>query len=156
MALILLGLNHRTSPLDVRERHSNPFICQREEVARIRVLLAKQQPDLALKRLEPVLHRATTGKRWGHVIEIQLLQALAHRMCDEETQALDVLSEAVRLAEPEGYIRSFADEGVPMKALLSQLREQQRQAGPTPYLDTLLDAFPEQGKAQKRLSKRRG
>jgi hypothetical protein len=39
--------------------------------------LKKKQPDLALRRLEPVLQRATAGKRWGHVIEIRLLQALS-------------------------------------------------------------------------------
>jgi LuxR family maltose regulon positive regulatory protein len=81
------------------------------------------------------------------------LQALAYHIHEEETQALAALSEAVRLAEPEGYVRSFIDEGLPMKALLSRLREQQRQAGPTPYIDTLLSAFPQQGKAQERQPK---
>ena len=81
---------------------------EREEVARVRVLLAKDQPALALQRLEPVLQRATTGQRWGHVIEMRLLQALAYQMLQEETQALDALSEAVRLGEPEGYIRSLS------------------------------------------------
>jgi LuxR family maltose regulon positive regulatory protein len=84
------------------------------------------------------------------VIEIRLLQALAHQMLYQQTQALDALSEAVRLAEPEGYIRSFVDEGVPMAALLSQLREQQHKDGPTtPYLDKLLVAFPQQSKVQE-------
>ena|GEM_PF-1431262 len=141
--------------LDVRERHSNPLVCEREEVACVRVLLAKQQPNPALERLEPVLRRATTGQRWGHVIEMRLLQALAYRMSQQETQALDALSEALRLAEPEGYLRSFVDEGASMAALLSLLREQQRKAGPTPYLDTLLAAFQEPSKAQKRPQKRR-
>jgi len=91
-----------------------------------------------------VLARATAGKRWGHVIEIRLLQALAHQMHQEEIQALFALSEAVRLGEPEGYIRSFVDEGASMAALLAKLREEQRKHGPTPYLDTLLAAFPRQ------------
>ncbi len=141
--------------LDMSERHGTPFAREREEVARARVLLARAQPRLALQRLEPVQQRATQGQRWGHVIEIRLLQALAHQMLQEETQALSALSKAIRLAEPEGYIRSFVDEGVPMVALLSQLREQQRQAGPTPYLDILLDAFQERSKAQKHPSKKR-
>src|SRR5206468_9068672 len=104
----------------------------------------KDLPSLALQRLEPGLQRATTAQRWGHVIEIRLLQALAYQMCHQETQALSALSEAVRLSEPEGYIRSFVDEGAPMAALLSRLQEQRREAGPTPYLDTLLAAFPQQ------------
>ena len=91
---------------------------------------------------------SNTGKRWGHVIEIRLLQALAYQMRQEETQALNALSEAVRLAEPEGYIRSFVDEGTPMEALLYQLRKRQRKHGPTPYLDTLLAAFQQESRAK--------
>ncbi len=135
--------------LDMKKRHGNPFIHEREDVARIRVLLAQAQPDIALQRLESVLQRATTGQRWGHVIEIRLLQALAYQMCRKETQALAALSEAVRLAEPEGYIRSFVDEGPPMAVLLSRLRGLQHKQRPTPYLDTLLAAFPQRSKAQK-------
>jgi LuxR family maltose regulon positive regulatory protein len=80
---------------------------------------------------------------------MRLLQALAYQMHQEEMQALSVLSEAVRLAEPENYIRSFVDEGTSMAALLAKLREQQCKHGPTPYLDTLLTAFPQQRKGQK-------
>jgi LuxR family maltose regulon positive regulatory protein len=132
--------------LDLAERQGSPFVREREEVACVRVLLAMTHPTAALERLEPVLQRATAGQRWGHVIEIRQLQALAHLMCHEETQALDVLCEAVRLAEPEGYIRCFVDEGASMAALLSRLREKQRPSGKTPYLDTVLAAFSQQNK----------
>jgi LuxR family maltose regulon positive regulatory protein len=139
--------------LDLRARHGTAFAHEREEVACGRVLLAQNQPALALQQLEPVLQRAVKGQRWGHVIEMQFLQALAYQMCHEETQALDALLQAVRLAEPEGYIRSFVDEGAPMAALLSKLRQEQGKAGPTPYLDTVLAAFPQQNNVQKRQSK---
>jgi LuxR family maltose regulon positive regulatory protein len=88
------------------------------------------------------------------VIEIRQLQALAYQMCHKETQALDALSEAVRLAEPEGYICRFVDEGDPMAALLSRLREKQRSSGPTPYLDTVLAAFAQHNKTHEQQSKR--
>jgi LuxR family maltose regulon positive regulatory protein len=140
--------------LGVEERHGTPFAREREEVAYVRVLLATARQDLALERLESVLVRATTAQRWGHVIEVRLLQALAYHMHQEETLALSALSEAVRLAEPEGYICSFVDEGVLMVALLSQLREEQCEAGPTPYLDTLLAAFPRRGATHKPQLKR--
>jgi len=140
--------------LDIRGRHSNPFVHEREEVARMRILLANDQPDLVLKRLECVLQRATTGQRWSHVIEIRLLQALAHQMCQQERQALDVLAEAVRLAEPEGYIRSFVDEGALMAALLNRLQEEQCKDGPTPYLDKVLAAFPQQSEEHQHQLKR--
>jgi LuxR family maltose regulon positive regulatory protein len=129
-------------------QYRSPFIHERKEVAHVRILLAKALPVLALKHLEPALQRATAGKRWGHVIEIRLLQALAYQMCQEETQALSALSEAIRLGEPEGYIRSFVDEGAPMQALLSQLRKRDHEHGPTPYLDKLLAVFQQEHKPE--------
>ncbi len=48
----------------------------------------------------------------------------------------------MHLAEPEGYIRSFVDEGTPIETLLSFLRTQEQKQGPTPYLDTVLASFP--------------
>jgi LuxR family maltose regulon positive regulatory protein len=139
--------------LDVREQHLTPFARERREVAWARLLLAQDQPMAALQRLEPALQRATAGQRWGHVIEIRLLQALAHQKLQEQSQALAVLCEAVRLGEPEGYLRSFVEEGTPMADLLSELRDEQRRTGPTPYLDTLLAAFAKESKRPKRLPK---
>jgi LuxR family maltose regulon positive regulatory protein len=132
--------------LERTERHVTPFAREREEVARARIFLAKDQPTQALQCLEPVLQRATAGQRWGHVIEIRLLQALAHQRLHEESQALAALSEAVRLGEPEGYLRSFVEEGTSMAVLLSKLQEEQRKVGPTPYLDRVLAAFPQQNR----------
>jgi LuxR family maltose regulon positive regulatory protein len=140
--------------LDRGERHGTPFAREREEVACARILLAKDQPALALPRLEPMLQRARAGQRWGHVIEIRLLQARARQMCQQETQALEALSEAVRLAEPEGYIRSFVDEGASIEALLYQLRERARKQGPTAYLDTLLAAFQQESKVHVSVGER--
>jgi LuxR family maltose regulon positive regulatory protein len=136
--------------LDVLPQHLTLFARERQEVARARILLATNQPAAALQRLEPALQRATAGQRWGHVIEICLLQALAYQRLCEESQALAALSEAIRLGEPEGYIRTFVDEGTPLADLLSELREEQRHTGPTPYLDTLLAAFAKECKRPKR------
>jgi LuxR family transcriptional regulator, maltose regulon positive regulatory protein len=135
--------------LDIGKQYGTPFAHEQAEVARVHILLAKAQPDLALQRLEPVLLRATVGKRWNDVIGIRLLQALAHQMCHQDMQALDALSEAVRLAEPEGYIRRFVDEGVSMAALLSQLAKDR----PMPYLDRILVAFPQESKRHARSPK---
>ena len=74
-----------------------------------------------------------------------LLQALAYHLVNQEQEALGVLLQAVSFAEPEGYIRRFVDEGRTMVQLLGLLKEQEAQAGPTPYLDTLLAAFPGEG-----------
>ncbi len=138
---------------EVIEQHDTPFGRERGQVACARILIATDQVRLALQRLESALQRATAGQRWGHVMEIRFLQALAHQKLQEEEQALDALSEAVRLAEPEGYIRSFIDEGAPMESLLYRLRRRNRKHGPTPYLDTLLAAFQQETKTHAQLEK---
>jgi LuxR family maltose regulon positive regulatory protein len=132
--------------LDWVKQPDNSFARERQAVACARVSLATVQPDLALQRLESALQRATAGQRWGHVMEIRLLQALAYQMLHEEPQALSALEEAVRLGEPERYIRSFVGEGKAMEALLYRLRKRNAKQGPTPYLDTLLAAFQQEKK----------
>ncbi len=131
------------------ERLSSPFAREREDLARARILLAQEKPEEALLLLGSLLEGATKQERWDHVIEMLLLQALAYQMHHEMQQALAVLAQAVSIAQPEGYIRRFLDEGPLMVALLSKLREQERKQGPTPYLDSLLAAFfPERRASQ--------
>ncbi|EFH89857.1 LuxR C-terminal-related transcriptional regulator [Ktedonobacter racemifer] len=119
----------------------SPLACEREDVARARILLAQKMPTEALSLLDSLQVRAEKQERWSHVIEMKVLQALAHSMCDEDREACAILAQAVQLAEPENYTRIFVDEGARMKALLSHLREQERKKGPTAYLDALLAAF---------------
>ena len=63
------------------------------------------------------------GARTGSVIEILVLQALAHQARGDIPAALASLERAVTLAEPEGYVRIFVDEGPPMASLLRAARE---------------------------------
>jgi LuxR family maltose regulon positive regulatory protein len=105
------------------------------------MLLAQKKPTEALWLLEQLLGSAERQERWKHVIEMKVLQALAHAMGGEEQEALAILGQAMQLAEPEGYIRIFLDEGAPMARMLSRLREQEDRQVATGYLDTLLAAF---------------
>ncbi len=114
---------------------------ERQDVARARILLVQKMPTEVLSLLEPLQVNAEKQERWSHVIEMKVLQALAHSKRNEVQEALAVLAQAVHLAEPEDFIRIFVDEDTAMTNLLSRLREQERRKGPTPYLDTLLAAF---------------
>ena len=143
--------------LEQSERLISSFVREREEVARARILLAqagrvpiyRARAKEALEVLASLLIDAQTTERWDNVIEMLLLQALAYQMSHEMQKALTVLTQAVSIAQPEGYIRRFVDEGPSMATLLSKLREQERKKGPTPYLDSLLEAFfPEKRASQ--------
>lgn len=62
---------------------------------------------------------ATDVAGWMHQkITILILQAMALHACDENERAQVSLDQALKLAEPGGYIRSFVDEDATMKELL--------------------------------------
>jgi LuxR family transcriptional regulator, maltose regulon positive regulatory protein len=130
-------------------REPSPLAWEREDVARARILLAQKKPTEALWLLKPLQSSAQRQERWRHVIEMKALQALAHSMGDQEQEALAALAQAVQLAEPEGYIRIFVDEGVPMASLLSRLREQENKQVPSAYLDTVLAVFPQNSRTHE-------
>jgi LuxR family transcriptional regulator, maltose regulon positive regulatory protein len=86
-----------------------------------RVLLAQHDPGPALTLLQRLAGAAASQGRAGSIIEIQALRALALAARGDHAGVLGALTEAVTLARPQGYVRVFADEGVPMRALLARL-----------------------------------
>jgi LuxR family maltose regulon positive regulatory protein len=72
----------------------------------------------AQRLLEQLVEAAGAQGRTGQAIEFLVLQALALQAQDDIAQATAVLAQALALAEPEGYIRVFVDEGKPMERLL--------------------------------------
>jgi LuxR family maltose regulon positive regulatory protein len=112
-----------------------------------RVLLAQaEDPSAALRMTEnealllltKLLGMAESAGAYGYVIEILTLQALAFQAWGQGDQALAALDRAIQLAEPEGYVRTFIDEGEPMAHLLRQAVAQGIRAD---YAKTLLDAL---------------
>jgi LuxR family maltose regulon positive regulatory protein len=115
----------RTQGLSVDDAPS--YLREFEHVTLARVLIARYQSDRetdsireAIGLLERLLHAAEEGKRLGSVIEILALQALAHQAQGDIPLALVSLEQALTLAEPEGYVRIFLDEGKPMAELLKR------------------------------------
>lgn len=103
------------------------YLREFEHITLARILLAIYQRDRderfildALGLLERLLKAAEEGGRIGHVIEILVLQVLANQMWGDTPAALAALQRALSLAEPEGYVRLFLDEGVSMAQLLRE------------------------------------
>jgi LuxR family transcriptional regulator, maltose regulon positive regulatory protein len=86
-----------------------------------RVLLAQNNPGPALPLLQRLLDTAAGQGRAGSIIEIGALRALALAACGDHASARSALTEALTLGYRHGYVRVFADEGAPMRALLAQL-----------------------------------
>src|SRR5436305_9032234 len=111
---------------------------EREYLTLVRVLITQGRLDEAKQWLAKLLHLAEAQGRTGSVIEILMLQAEALQASGEVKQAVERLSQALALAEPEGYIRLFVDEGAPIAQLLVQLRHRPDQPGSTDYRENLL------------------
>ena len=76
--------------------------------------MAEGSLDQAVDLLTRLAQAAEEGRRSGSLIEIRAVQALAHQLRGDLPAALDSLEAALTLAEPEGYVRTFVDEGPPM------------------------------------------
>jgi LuxR family maltose regulon positive regulatory protein len=101
------------------------YLREFEHITLARVLLARYKSDRidsslreVIRLLERLLQAAEEGGRTGSVIEILVLQALAHQTQGDLPAALLPLQQALTLAEPEGYVRMFVDEGPAMAHLL--------------------------------------
>jgi LuxR family maltose regulon positive regulatory protein len=116
-----------------------------ERIMQARLLVARNERVEALRLLAQLQE---TSETTGAKIEILALQALALQAIGEKERAVGALAEALVLAEPEGYVRTFVDEGPLMAELLSRVLEA-RQRGrldsvgriPAPYLRKLMAAL---------------
>ena len=121
------------------------YLREFEHIVLARVLIAEFETERvdhsileARGLLERLLRAAEEGGRMGRAIEILVLQALAHQAQGDVSAALQPLQRSLNLAEPEGYVQNFVDEGTPMARLLSEAAAH----GIMPdYTGTLLAAF---------------
>ncbi len=88
-----------------------------------RVWRAQGKVTEAERLLSRLLSAADEAARTGRVIEILTLRALTAMAAGQLAAARGALIRALQLAEPEGYIRLFVDEGQPLRELLVQVKK---------------------------------
>jgi LuxR family maltose regulon positive regulatory protein len=84
-----------------------------------RLLTAQGQPEKALSILIPIQAIDEQKRRGRRLIEGLCLQAIALQAMGEVDAAMDAFQRALTLARPEGFVRTFIDEGEPLQRLLS-------------------------------------
>jgi ATP/maltotriose-dependent transcriptional regulator MalT len=110
--LTLLRQGHLAAAAHLVETHQLP-------ISRARVHLAGGDAAAALMVLTP-WRRQVEAKGWADQrLAVMLLQAVALQAHGDRDKAVQLLFEALALAEPGGFVRSFVDEGAPMAHLLS-------------------------------------
>jgi LuxR family maltose regulon positive regulatory protein len=119
---------------------------EREYLTLLRVLIARGRDDPegpyrddALGLIDRLLRYAGSGARMGSVIELLILRALALRARRDISEALVALERALLLAQPEGYVRLFVDEGAPMEDLLWELLKARSKGSPDARQHAMLD-----------------
>ncbi len=94
------------------------------QITYIRALYLLGRLKQALQLSEKVMHRAETSDDLYGLIELQLLRSFILRESGEHLAAKKHLIHALKLAEPENYLRIFADEGEVMVPLLQRVLHQ--------------------------------
>jgi LuxR family maltose regulon positive regulatory protein len=141
----------RTRPLAGTEAYQKMadkqffYVDMAERLTQIRVHLAVGEPQIALEIAQAYLVHTEKMGQMKRVIEFLILQARALSDLGRAEEALEVLGRALAMAEPEGYLRLFLDEGEPMAGLLYKAM----QAEITPqYTAHILAAFESQVRAE--------
>jgi LuxR family maltose regulon positive regulatory protein len=140
--LTLLQQDNLAAAVILAQAHEVPL-------SRARVHLVQGDPPAALAILEP-LRQQVEAQGWpDERLRVMVLQVVALDAHGETEKALVLLSEALELAEPGGFIRIFVDEGLPMAQLLSEAAARGIKPG---YISKLLDVFEAERQADTRES----
>jgi LuxR family maltose regulon positive regulatory protein len=127
------------------------YLREAEHLTMARVFIAQDKLVEARQLLDRLLTAAEDGGRMKSTIEILILQALTSQAQGDQARALGALESALELAQPEGYVSTFVDEGAAVADLLAHARgAHSERLGTAPdsshsagYVGKLLAAFRE-------------
>ncbi len=81
--------------------------------------LRRHYLDDAIEALDPMIKKARSGKRMHRYIQLVTVKSIVSYLSGNTPEALSLLQPVLMIAELEGYVRTFLDEGESMKRLLS-------------------------------------
>ncbi|HEX2912693.1 MAG TPA: LuxR C-terminal-related transcriptional regulator [Chloroflexia bacterium] len=125
---------------DKESVHHNLQLREVEGAIYARVLLAEGRLAEAIEFLSSLFNENITSERLSINLQIRVLLAQAYRIQGDTTRALASLKKALEIAEPEGYIRVFADEGLSLVGLLARLGRTYPDTVSPKYLKKVLEA----------------
>jgi LuxR family maltose regulon positive regulatory protein len=142
--LALLEQGDLAAAAHLAEKHELP-------ISQARVHLARGDTSAALAVLGS-WRRQVEARGWeDERLKVMVLQAVALHAHGETDEAVQLLGDALALAEPGGFIRTFVDEGVPMAQLLYQAAAREVMPDYTSKLLAAFEAEEQRSTGQSRL-----
>jgi LuxR family maltose regulon positive regulatory protein len=116
-----------------------------EELTQSRILLSRGNYSESLSVLNRTLEKARAAGRIASLTEAKILRAQVLEALGECEAGIESMTEAVELAEPEGFVRVFLNQGKRTADLLSRIRQMKIPANVMSYSGKLLKALNEKG-----------
>lgn len=131
---VRVRLNDDAAAAELAEQAGSP-------VDQARVALARGDEAKALSLLEAPYREARANHWVDRELAIRVLQALAHHAAQQTSDAFACLKNALTMAEPDGFVRLFLDEGPAVARLLAEYKSHGQGNG---YVDRILAAFKDE------------
>ncbi|WP_079911360.1 LuxR C-terminal-related transcriptional regulator [Paenibacillus sp. 32352] len=107
-----------SDPISISQLYTYTFL--------VRVFITEERYEEASLLADRLFALAVKGHRPMDALEIQVLQALVWQKTGKTEQAILTLEQALKYAEPDGYIRVFVDRGSPILQLVSTYIQMRR------------------------------
>ncbi|AZK45122.1 LuxR C-terminal-related transcriptional regulator [Paenibacillus lentus] len=117
------------NPIGLRASDEIPLTMLKEYELLASLLTEQGKTEEAIILTDRILGIASNAGRQSDKIRLLVIKSRILALKGQVAQSIDVLEEALALAGPEGYIRTFVDEGAPLGHLLAQyltLRQSQQ------------------------------
>jgi tetratricopeptide (TPR) repeat protein len=111
-------------------------------ITQLRVMVAtgsRESLQQASELLAMLRQSAKAVHNTYQLIGVLALQCVALKKLGRADEALEVLQQAIKLAEPGGWVYPFTESGRPMAELLERLADRN---GVSDYVRLVLDRFP--------------
>ncbi len=126
------------------------FLLEIDHLVFARILIADDDAESALTLLDTIHTEVEANCRFARLIEVFMLQSLAHQALDHRKEAVALLTKAVDLAQHEGYFQTFVEEGLKVVPLLKEVA---RQGVGVAFIKQLLPMFEEAARPKTAVSR---
>jgi LuxR family transcriptional regulator, maltose regulon positive regulatory protein len=141
----LITTSNWSDQFSLETQESITFELEPELTLWIRCALERKETQKAIPLLLSLIDLAKKQQRFHSLIQLEILLAKAYFFQKEPLKGIDRLQKALIHGEPEGFVRSFLDEGLPIKFLLGKLLKTSKISTgsnfSSDYIESLLKAF---------------